>query len=145
MSANMRVPPPKDGFDDVVFDPFVIQLLDVFRTDTERILDDIKNIYPDGLELDIHPRRRHRIKVNRPTPVCISTPRFLVPFISSELWLQTNANFNNECFARIDPLPSRVLEHLDEDNVIAVKDRQPALCSQLVESPFCALSIYTQN
>lgn len=133
-SANMRVPPPKDGFDDVVFDPFVIQLLDIFRMDIERILDDIKNIYPDGLELDIHPRRRrHRIKLNRPTPVCLATPRFLVPFVSSELWLQTNVKLDNACFARIDPLPSRILERFDEDNKLAVQDRQPAICWQLAK------------
>jgi len=123
-------PSRNHDFSSVLSDTDMLRLVDMFRIDQSRILEDIKAVYPDGLEMEFAPHRQPRIEGNREWPFCFASPKFLKPFLDMEVWHNTGVSFDETCLVRIDPEPSRLLEHKDFANV-EVSKRYAALCSKL--------------
>ena len=123
-------PSPRE--DAAMTDAFIAQVLDIFKTDKAEILEDIRNVYPDGLEMRITPSAFPRMTANRFWPVCFAAPQWIRSLSYSELWSRTGSCLDDKCFLRIDTLPSQILERLKKEK-LAAGQRQSVLCSQLVE------------
>ena len=98
-----------DNIDPGLSDNFVTNLASLFKLDRTTIVTDTKEIYPSDLKFSISP---HKITANKPFPICIKAPKFLMPLLQTP----TNNALNQKKHAssNIDEI-KKAHENLEED------------------------------
>ena len=78
-----------DNMNPGLSDNFVTNLGSLFKLNRTTIVSDTKEIYPSDLEFSISP---HKITANKPFPICIKAPKFLMPLLQTPTNDELNQN-----------------------------------------------------